>query len=313
MESSQKERAARLMESGLRRAEMSLKKVVTALRKHGLYESRAIPLSKAAYHKERSDHFCVYNAQLFWCYGRILRSVNLDLTEDAEKLTAVARSVGENLYVLHEGSPFRWWKPGSAPMAMVLRDGIWWTSIRPEDEDRFMPMDSNREQGERLVCTVGTWNSRPAYSLDLWTNPQWGGCNTSGAVIQLFGRPPAGLVQAEEKEVFTGDMATGRGRPIRPLFYHQSNLLEYVWYSHGAAVPAVLYDYSIRLLRRPVTFTVHGGHEAIHVHQGGEPIGLVWPCDINAPRVRHAAQRHMREYFQRENILRSLSRRKKTP
>ena len=301
------------MESGLRRAEMSLKKVVTALRKHGLYESRAIPLSKAAYHKERSDHFCAYNAQLFWCYGRILRSVNLDLTEDAEKLTAVARSAGENLYVLHEGSPFRWWKPGSAPMAMVLRDGIWWTSIRPEDEDRFMPMDSNREQGERLVCTVGTWNSRPAYSLDLWTNPQWGGCNTSGAVIQLFGRPPAGLVQAEEKEVFTGDMATGRGRPIRLLFYHQSNLLEYVWYSHGAAVPAVLYDYSIRLLRRPVTFTVHGGHEAIHVHQGGEPIGLVWPCDINAPRVRHAAQRHMREYFQRENILRSLSRRKKTP
>ena len=104
-----------------------------------------------------------------------------------------------------------------------------------------MPMDSNREQGERLVCTVGTWNSLPAYSLDLWTNPQWGGCNTSGAVIQLFGRPPAGLVQAQEKEVFTGDIATGWGRPIRPLFYHQSNLLEYVWYSHGAAVPAVLY------------------------------------------------------------------------
>jgi hypothetical protein len=198
-------------------------------------------------------------------------------------------------------------------MAMVLRDAIWWTSIYPEDEDRFMPLDSNREQGERLVCTVGTWTSRPTFSLDLWTNPQWGGCNTSGAVIQLFGRPPAGLVQAEEKEVFTGNMATGRGRPIRPLFYHQSNLLEYVWYSHGAAVPAVLYDYSIRLLRRPVTFTIHRRHKAIHVHQGGEPTGLVWPCDISAPRVRQAAQRHIHEYFQRENTLRSLSRRKKSP
>jgi hypothetical protein len=92
MESSQKERAARSMESGLRRAEMSLKRVVTALRQHGLYESRAIPLSKADYGKERSDHFCAHNAQVFWCHGRILRSINLDLTEDAEKLTAVARA-----------------------------------------------------------------------------------------------------------------------------------------------------------------------------------------------------------------------------
>ena len=308
MESLQKKRAARSRESGLRRTDMSLKKVVAALRKHGLYESRVLPPSKAAYCEEHSDHFCAQNAQVFWCRGRILRSVDLDLAEDVEKLTAVARSAGENLYVLHEGSPFRWWKPGSAPMAMVLRDAIWWTSIYPEDEDRFMPMDSNREQREHLVCTVGTWNSRPAYSLDLWTNRQWGGCNTSGAVIQLFGRPPAGLVQAEEKEVFTGDMATGRGRPIRPLFYHQSNLLEYVWYSHGAAVPAVLYDYSIRLLRRPVTFTIHCGHEAIHVHQGGEMMGLFWPCDISAPRIMQAAQRHLREYFQRENALRSLSR-----
>jgi hypothetical protein len=35
-------------------------------------------------------------------------------------------------------------------------------------------------------------------------------------------------------------------------------------------------------------------------------IGLVWPCDISTPRVRQAAQRHIREYFQRENALRSL-------
>ncbi len=123
---------------------------------------------------------------------------------------------------------------------------FWWTRIRREDEDLFLPLDAGplRRKRVRLNCSIGRWQNQPAYSVDLWDNPEWeSGRNLSGAVVQVLGRPPKGLRPTVKNEVFTAEISKTRGRHVRPVFYHRAGLPEYVWFSHRAAVPAILYDH----------------------------------------------------------------------
>jgi hypothetical protein len=238
--------------------------ILAVLQQHGFAEGRMIAMSKSRYCKWHRRHFIVFNAKVFSLRGRLLKQADLDLTLDAEKLTAAARVAGENFYVLAENSPSPFWEPGSTPMSQVLRDALWWTRIHREDEDLFRPMNSGPlgRKRFRLRCSMGRWQDQPAYSVDLWENPEWGGCNMSGAVVQVLGHPPRGLRPTEKDEVFTAEISQGRGRLVRPVFYHRVGLLEYVWFSHGAAVPAILYDHTVRLLDS-VRFTWHGDSSAI--------------------------------------------------
>jgi hypothetical protein len=229
----------------------------------------------------------------------VLKTADLDLTLDAEKLNAAARVVGENFFVLEENSPNPFWQPGSTPMDRVLRDAVWWTRIHPRDEDLFLPLNAGplRRKRVRLNCSMGRWQNQPAYSVALWDNPEWeSGHNLSGAVVQVLGRPPKGLRPTVKNEVFTAEISKTRGRPVRPVFYHRTGLLEYVWFSHRAAVPAILYDETVRLLDS-VSFTRHRDSSAIHLRQAGEVVGLFWPCDISAPEVIANARRHLNRRF----------------
>jgi hypothetical protein len=76
------------------------------------------------------------------------------------------------------------------------------------------------------------------------------------------------------------------------VFYHRVGLLDYVWFSHGAAVPAILYDHIVRPLDS-VRFTKHSNSSAIHLRQAGEVVGLFWPCGISAPEVLSNARRRL--------------------
>ena len=114
----------------------------------------------------------------------------------------------------------------------------------------------------------------------------------SGAVIQLHGFPHQGLRQTKGEDEFTSEISSTRGRPVHPVCFHRSGLLEYVWYSHGVAVPAILYDQSIRYLDS-VRFTIHRDMSAIQVRQNGEAIGLVWGCIISAPEVIASARERL--------------------
>ncbi len=258
-----------------------------------------IAFSKSGYRKYYRGHFVVFNAQIFSRRGRVLKTADLDLTFDAEKLTRAARAAGENFFVLEENSPNPSWQPGSTPMARVLRDAVWWTRIHREDEDLFLPLDVGplRRKRVRLNCSTGRWQNQPAYSVDLWDNPEWeSGRNLSGAVVQVLGRPPKGLRPTEKDEIFTAEISKTRGRPVRPVFYHHAGLLEYVWFSHRAAVPAILYDHTVRLLDS-VSFTWHRDSSAIHLRQAGEVVGLCWPCDISAPEVLANARGQLSRRF----------------
>jgi hypothetical protein len=62
------------------------------------------------------------------------------------------------------------------------------------------------------------------------------------------------------------------------------HMLQFVWFSHGATVPTVLYDNSVGLLD-DLTFRCHAGCQAIHVRRDGKFIGLIWPSRIYAPDV----------------------------
>jgi len=73
-------------------------------------------------------------------------------------------------------------------------------------------------------------------------------------------------------------------------------LLDYVWFSHGAAVPAILYDHTVRRLDS-VRFTWHRDSSAIHLRQVGEVVGLFWPCHISAPEVLANARRRLFRRF----------------
>ena len=295
-------RKTKLLEDGLITApgqSMHHNQILDVLRQHGFAEGRLIAFSKSGYRKYYRSHFVVFNAQIFSRRSRVLKTADLDLTLDAEKLTQAARATGENFFVLEENSPNPFWQPGSTPMDRVLRDAVWWTRIRREDEDLFLPLDAGplRRKRVRLNCSMGRWQNQPAYSVDLWNNPEWeSGRNLSGAVVQVLGRPPKGLRPKVKNEVFTAEISKTRGRPVRPVFYHRTGLLEYVWFSHRAAVPAILYDQTVRLLDS-VSFTSHRDNLAIHLRQAGEVVGLFWPCDISAPEVLANARWQLNRRF----------------
>lgn len=92
-------------------------------------------------------------------------------------------------------------------------------------------------------------------------------------------------------EIFPPPSST-RGRSVRPVFYQQSGPLDHVWFSHGVAIPALLYDQVLRPLSG-LNFTVHRDNKAIHVRAGGPVIGLIWPCWIGAPEVVASTRRQL--------------------
>jgi hypothetical protein len=175
-----------------------------------------------------------------------------------------------------------------------LRDAVWWTRFRPQDQDIFLPMDSlaRRPSRVRLECATGQWQKKPAFAVDVWLNPAWNNSNMSGAAIVLNGEPPEHLHVSERikwAEKFATQPCLARGRAVRPIFRQQSGWLEYVWFSHGVSVPTVLYDHSVGQLR-DLTFTCHASCKAIQIGQKGQVIGLIWPFWISAPDVVASAR-----------------------
>ena len=273
---------------------MTTKRIIRVLAEHGFQTGRMITHSKTAYCHRHPEHFAVFNAQIYIRRQRLLDHVDLDLSLDAERLTAAARAIGENLFVLQEMEPHPLHEPGDLPMPQVLRHAIWWTRTRSQDEDMFLAVDSKlwKPSRQRLVCSRLTWQGRPAYQINVWNNPQWHNSNMVGAAVQLWGSPPKWLQlepEQQEGEHGTFEIAANRGRPVCPVFYQRSGPLEYVWFSHGVALPAIFFDQSVRRLVG-VTYTRHGSHPAIHVRQNGELIGLIWPCGIWAPDVTKNAR-----------------------
>jgi hypothetical protein len=280
---------------------MKKQQIVVALSDNGIWEGRCMAWSKTGYCKSHPKNLIVFNAQIFSRRGRILREVDLDLTLDSERLTAAARAVGENFYVLYENRPRHDWKPNSGPIIPLLRNAVWWTRIRSENQDVFRLIETTpgRPTRARLNCITGRWQGQPGYSLDVWLNPEWQNLHTTGAVIVLCGHPPRHLRVEERVErinTFTTEPSGTRGRYVRPVFHQRSGLLDFIWFNSGAAVPAVLYHNSVGLLT-DVTFTCHAGCAAIHVHRNDQVIGLIWPSSIYAPEVVESARAQLKLVF----------------
>lgn len=274
--------------------------IIDLLRSHGFPEGRCIAFSKTGYCKRNPDHFVVFNAQVFTPRERVLKQADLDLTRDADQLTAAARIIGQNLYVLYEKASHPFWEPGSTPMREVLWHAVWWTRIGPQDQDVFLPVETalRRPKRLKLVCSVGRWGHRLAYCLRGWENKNLGGRAMLSSGVELCGRPPKGLQRLQQRRHpndsrFTVEPSPPQGRPVRPVFCQRSGPFEFIWFSHGQAVPAVLWDHSLGLLE-DLRFTRHKGHVAIHVHRNGQFIGFVWPCSIWAPEVVAGAEARLR-------------------
>jgi hypothetical protein len=287
--------------------------IVAILQQHGFSEGRVIAPGKSEYCKRHRGHFVMFNATICNVRRRLIMRTGLDLTKDAPRLTEAARAVGENLYILEHNQPSRFWEPGSTPMSAVLRNAVWWTRLYPSDADQFLPLASGplMRKPIRLKCSIGRWQHRPAYSVDFWLNWEWESpTNMSGPVIQLLGQPPAGLHPVQKDGPLTSETSQSRGRHVRPVFYHRTGQLAYVWFSHGAAVPAVLYDAAARTLDS-IRYTWHRGNSAIHVWREGKVVGLIWPCGISAPEVIANARHELRRSFAKNIKIKGHSRPKK--
>jgi hypothetical protein len=123
-------RKTKLLEDGFMTApgqSMHHNQILAVLRQHGFAEGRLIAFSKSGYRKYYRGHFVVFNAQIFSRRGRVLKTADLDLTLDAEKLNAAARVVGENFFVLEENSPNPFWQCPVRPNALhaALCCGLW--------------------------------------------------------------------------------------------------------------------------------------------------------------------------------------------
>ncbi len=273
---------------------MTTAEITTCLRQAGIQEGRMVSWSKSRYSKNHPKHFVVFNAKVFTRRAQILRQVDLDLTLDAQTLTRVARIIRTNLYVLYESAGQRLGEPDSTPILQILRNAVWWSRIRPEDQDVFLPMDSPRRPQSHvcLSCSAGVWLGEPAYSVDLSDDPQWGGDNMLGARATILGSPPNLLHLEDRGHVFAEQPSATRGRPVRPVLYHRAGLLEYVWFTNHIAVPAVLYDLTVASFDN-VRFAWHRDKRALHVRRAGELVGLVWPACILAPEVIDGARRQL--------------------
>ena len=273
---------------------MTTAEIITQLRQVGICEGRMVSWSKSRYHKNHPTHFVVYNARIFTRRGQILRQVDLDLTLDAQTLTRVATIIRTNLYVFHESAGQRLAEQESRPILQILRDAVWWTRIRPGDQDVFLPMDSPRRPQSHvcLSCSSGVWSGQPAYSIDLSDDPQWGGINMLGARATILGSPPAHLRWVDRGHVFGDQPSATRGRPVRPVLCHRAGLLEYIWFTNQIAVPAVLYDLTVSSFHN-VRFTWHRDKRSLQVRQAGQVVALVSPACILAPEVIDGARRQL--------------------
>ena len=70
--------------------------------KHGLRIARIISYSKSKYREEHLDHVMVFNANVFTESSGKVWWGDLDLTLDGDKLSSIAKEIGEPLYVLYE-------------------------------------------------------------------------------------------------------------------------------------------------------------------------------------------------------------------
>jgi len=272
---------------------MTTKHIVDVLREQGIFSGRSLDPGGPVY-ANLTETVVVPNAYIVTTRSVILKRASVHPGLDAEKLTTAARAAGENLYVLPPDSKCSD-KKSPRQIDHLLLDAIWWTRINAEDQDVFTSMDcgSTRQlKRARLTCLTGHWQKQPAYLLDC--NRKWRGLNMGTAAVLLNEKPPRHLRAIETDVTFGGETRVLPARPVRPIFYQKSGPLEYIWFNHRAAVPAVLYDNTVALLKE-VTFTWHG-HErgAIHVHKLGRQIGLIWPASIFAPDVVSGAFRQFK-------------------
>jgi hypothetical protein len=215
--------------------------------------------------------------------------VDLDLAMDFTKLWRVARSIGEDIYVLRESDPHPLWKESSTPVQQLLSCSAWRLIARPSEQDAFVSVDPAIRNARRLPlqCTVGKWRGRPAYTLDCWTNECLYGNHTAGAVISLLGPPPRHLrAEKEDSPEFLNQQASKTpGLPVWPIVCQRAGCVEYIWFSDFSAFPAQLYDNSLGLLLG-VTYTRHRELDALHARRDGKVIGLLWPCANPEPAAR---------------------------
>lgn len=252
--------------------------MLEVLRSYGFVEGRMINHSKTGYCRRNRDHFVVFNAQMFTPRGRTLKQADLDLTLDGARLTEAARAVGQKFFVLYENDPTRFWKPGDRPISSTLREAVWWTKCQQKDQDWFMPLVSGPlcKKHVGLRCVTDHWRDKLSFSVEFWTNRHLENLrNYSGAALQLMGPPPKTIQVVEKREDLEGETSPTRGRGVRPLFYNDTGMLDYVWFNYCAAIPANLYDHTLRLMER-LSFSVHRGNSAIHVRRDGEIVGWCW-------------------------------------
>lgn len=252
--------------------------------------------SKTGYCRRNRDHFVVFNAQIFTPRGRILKQADLDLTLDGARLTEAARAVGQNFFVLYENDPTPFWNPGDRPISSTLREAVWWTKCQQKDQDWFMPLASGPlcKKHMGLRCVAGHWREQMSFSVEFWTNRHLESMrNYSGAALLLVGPPPKTIQVVEKRQHLDAETSPTRGRCVRPVTYHHTGMLDYVWFNHGAAIPAILYDHTLRLMER-LSFSVHRGNSAIHVQRDEEVVGLCWPVGISAQEVIQRARAELK-------------------
>jgi hypothetical protein len=274
----------------------NLSRIIDALRQHGIQEGRLIAFSKTGYRQRHPDHQIICNAMIFTRHLLVLRMVDLDLMLDGPTLTAVAKVLGEDLFVLPQGDPDFSWQPSSIPLRQDLGNAVWWTRIEPANQDVFLPVaDAVRlSRRFRLVCTVGTWQGKPAYALNCWENEELYNQNFVGGAVEFLGRPPAGMSTkrcVEENEISVRP-SKNRGRRVYPVFLQHSAMLQYIWFSNGMSVPAVLFGATAGRLNS-VSYTNHTDVTAIHVREQRAVIGLLWPNSFTPAETMRSAHQEL--------------------
>jgi hypothetical protein len=172
----------------------------------------------------------------------------------------------------------------------VIGEAVWWTQTQPENQNLFLSVDVFLKQrwSNRLRYATGTWQGQSAYAVSSWGNDAIDNQSLAGSAIELCGFPPNHFVvkDREMDEKYSITPSPRRGRPVRPVFYHRSGPVEYIWFNHGISVSAVLFANTLGKMAG-LNFRIHAGTEAIHIRRAGKVIGMLWP---NSYTPRHLTE-----------------------
>lgn len=232
----------------------------------GLHPGRIIPAPTKGAGWDHTNDIVLNNVVIATRRRGVIWHGDLNITCEQSLLTHVARRFWENMYVVPE--PICKLENTRKPSRRLIQHAVWWTRIKPSDEDKFNSFNHYYDQWfpsrqalqrKKAWPPGDNWASKALFIDDKTSKIDWN----------------------DEISSFQGDV-------IQPTLLQHSGLYDLIWFSNGRAVLQSTFE-EIKDRFGKVDYTMHPDKKAIHVHHQSQVVGLIWPSPVPNPYTAQSA------------------------